>query len=103
MRDLHQKRASLDYPIGGAGAVIDALIRGIEDEIIPENNNLSSNNQESDQIIPEKPKGKVLLNTHVTKILVESNQAIGVQIRNKNKVSLYIIEIPLLYNINIYK
>ena len=94
MRDLHQKRASLDYPIGGAGAVIDALVQGIEGEIIPENINLSSNNQESedkniipDQIVSEKPKGKVLLNTHVTKILVENNKAIGVQIRNKNKES----------------
>jgi phytoene dehydrogenase-like protein len=29
MRDLHQKRAALDYPVGGSGAVIDALIRGV--------------------------------------------------------------------------
>lgn len=28
MRDLHQKGAKLDYPIGGSGAVVDALIRG---------------------------------------------------------------------------
>ena len=28
MRDLHQKGAALDYPIGGSGAVVDALIRG---------------------------------------------------------------------------
>ena len=29
MRDLHQKGAALDYPIGGSGAVVDALIRGM--------------------------------------------------------------------------
>ena len=29
MRDLHQKRASLDYPIGGGAAIIDALVRGV--------------------------------------------------------------------------
>ena len=29
MRDLHQARASLDYPIGGSEAVVDALVRGV--------------------------------------------------------------------------
>mgnify|MGYP006076550757 CR=1 FL=1 len=28
MRDMHQKGAQLDYPIGGSGAVVDALLRG---------------------------------------------------------------------------
>ena len=30
MRDLHQRRAMLDYPIGGSVAIVDALIRGVE-------------------------------------------------------------------------
>jgi phytoene dehydrogenase-like protein len=28
MRDLHQRGAALDYPIGGSGAVVEALVRG---------------------------------------------------------------------------
>jgi len=30
MRDLHQEGAALDYPIGGSAAVVEALVRGIE-------------------------------------------------------------------------
>ena len=30
MGDLYRPGASLDYPVGGSGAVIDALVRGIE-------------------------------------------------------------------------
>lgn len=30
MGDLYRRGATLDYPVGGAGAVIDALVRGIE-------------------------------------------------------------------------
>ena len=30
MGDLYRKGALLDYPVGGSGAVIDALVRGIE-------------------------------------------------------------------------
>ena len=29
MRDLHQERAALDYPLGGSDAVVQALVRGV--------------------------------------------------------------------------
>ena len=59
MRDLHQLRAELDYPVGGGGAIVDALVRGIE----------------------KNGKGKVLLSTHVDQILIENSKAIGVKLK----------------------
>ena len=56
MRDLHQEGAALDYPIGGSGAVVDALIRGVT----------------------KTGKGKVVLNAHVKEILIEDGRAVGV-------------------------
>lgn len=64
MRDLHQRRASLDYPIGGSAAVIEALIRGIE----------------------KNGHGKVLLNSHVENIVVEDGTAVGVKLRRGGRV-----------------
>jgi carotene isomerase len=49
----------LDYPVGGSGALVDALVRGLE-----------------------KYGGKLLLNNHVEQILVENNRATGVKLRN---------------------
>jgi carotene isomerase len=49
----------LDYPVGGSGALVDALVRGLE-----------------------KYGGKLLLNSHVEQILVENNRATGVKLRN---------------------
>jgi phytoene dehydrogenase-like protein len=63
MRDLHQDRAALDYPIGGSIAVINALIRAIE-----------------------KRNGKLILNSHVDEILVENNKAYGVKLRKNGKI-----------------
>jgi len=60
MRDLHQRRASLDYPIGGSAAIVEALIRGVE----------------------KKGSGKVILNTHVDSIIIENGKAVGVKLRN---------------------
>jgi phytoene dehydrogenase-like protein len=45
--DLHRENSVLDYPIGGSGAVCDALVESIE-----------------------RNGGKVLLSTHVDKIIV---------------------------------
>ena len=59
MRDLHQKDAHLDYPMGGAAAVIDALIRGVK----------------------KGPGGRLLLNTHVEEIVIENGRATGVKLR----------------------
>ena len=64
MRDLHQEGASLDYPIGGSGAVVEALIRGVT----------------------KHGKGKVLLNSHVKNILIEDGRAAGVVMKRNNKI-----------------
>lgn len=65
MRDLHQEDAVLDYPIGGAAAVIDALVRGVT-----------------------KRSGKVILNSHVEEIVIDdqTSTAVGVRLRMKNNV-----------------
>jgi carotene isomerase len=49
----------LDYPVGGSGALVDALVRGLE-----------------------KHGGKLLLNSHVEQILVANNRATGVKLGN---------------------
>lgn len=60
MRDLHQEGASLDYPIGGGGAVIDALVRGVT----------------------KYGTGKVIFNTHVEEIIISpEGKATGVRVR----------------------
>jgi phytoene dehydrogenase-like protein len=64
MRDLHQEGASLDYPVGGSGAVVNALIRGVT----------------------KTGKGKVLLNSHVKNILIEDGRATGVVMRRGGKI-----------------
>ncbi len=48
----------LDYPIGGSGALVDALVRGLE-----------------------KYGGKLLLNAHVAEILLKNNRAVGVKLK----------------------
>jgi len=53
----------LDYPIGGSGALVNALVRGLE-----------------------KCGGKLLLNSHVAEVLVEQNRATGVLLRNGQKI-----------------
>ena len=65
MRDLHQEGAQLDYPIGGGGAVIDALVRGVT----------------------KRGTGRLLLNTHVEEIVIEEGRAVGVRVRRpKGKI-----------------
>jgi hypothetical protein len=59
MGDLYRAGATLDYPVGGSGAVIDALVRGIE-----------------------RHGGSVRLRTHVERINVDkSGHAVGVTLR----------------------
>lgn len=53
----------LDYPIGGSGAVVDALVRGLE-----------------------RHGGGLMLNAPVEKILVEDNRAAGVQLRGGKEI-----------------
>ncbi|PSC69857.1 carotene isomerase [Micractinium conductrix] len=54
-------KSTIDYPLGGSGAIVDALIRGIE-----------------------KHGGRVLLRSHVEEVVVEDGRATGVQLRSKN-------------------
>lgn len=52
-------RSVVDYPIGGSGAIVQALVRGLE-----------------------KRGGELRLNTHVEQILVNQGRAIGVRLRS---------------------
>lgn len=61
-------RSVIDYPIGGSGAIVDALIRGLK-----------------------KWGGILKLGTHVEKILVESNRVRGVRLRNGEELSASIV------------
>lgn len=66
MADLYRKGGTcLDYPKGGSGAIIDALVRGIT----------------------KHSPNQVLTKTHVEKILVEGGRAVGVQLRDGTRIS----------------
>ena len=54
----------LDYPLGGSGALVDALVRGLE-----------------------KYGGKLLLDSHVEEILVQHNRATKVLLRNGKEIT----------------
>lgn len=56
--DWYRPGAILDYPIGGSGALVEALVAGLE-----------------------RHGGKLMLNSHVEQVLVENNRAVGVQLR----------------------
>lgn len=58
----------IDYPIGGSGAIVDALVRGLK-----------------------KWGGTLRLGTHVEKILVESGKVRGVRLRNGEELSAAIV------------
>lgn len=62
--DWYRPNVQLDYPIGGSGALVDALVRGLE-----------------------KHGGQLLLNAHVEQILVENGRASGVRLRNGKEIS----------------
>ncbi|ELS03780.1 phytoene dehydrogenase-like oxidoreductase [Xenococcus sp. PCC 7305] len=53
----------LDYPLGGSGAVVDALVRGLE-----------------------KNGGQLLLNSHVAEIIVKNKRATGVKLRDGKEI-----------------
>ena len=64
MRDLHQRRAMLDYPIGGSVAIVDALIRGVE----------------------KYDTGMVILNTFVKNITMNDGRVSGVKLQSGKKI-----------------
>lgn len=61
--EWYQPQAVLDYPLGGSGAIVHALVRGIE-----------------------RYGGTVRLNAHVAEILVQGQRATGVRLRDGQKI-----------------
>ena len=61
--EWYRPEVVLDYPVGGSGAIIDALRRGLT-----------------------KFGGKLLLSSHVDQILVENNQAVGVKLKKGTEI-----------------
>lgn len=61
--DWYRPGVKLDYPIGGSGAIVEALVRGLE-----------------------KYGGELLLNAHVEQILVENKRAVGIQLHNGKQI-----------------
>jgi len=56
-------QASVDYPLGGSQAIVDALVRGLE-----------------------KNGGKLMLGAHVASVMVEDGRAVGVQLKRGGQV-----------------
>ena len=56
--DWYRPGVVLDYPVGGSGALVDALVRGLE-----------------------RHGGQLMLNAHVEQLLVENDRAVGVRLR----------------------
>ena len=54
----------LDYPIGGSGALVDALVRGLK-----------------------KYGGELRLNSHVEEIIVKNNRAVGVRLKGGQELT----------------
>ncbi|MGL5807772.1 MAG: phytoene desaturase family protein [Xenococcaceae cyanobacterium] len=61
--DWYRPGVKLDYPIGGSGAMVDALVRGLK-----------------------KYGGELLLNAHVEKVLIENDRAVGVSLTNGKEI-----------------
>lgn len=60
LADWYRPGVTLDFPKGGSGAIVDALVRGVE----------------------KKGKSKVCVNCHVEQVLVEDGKAVGVKLAN---------------------
>ena len=61
--EWYKPGVKLDYPMGGSGAIVDALVRGLT-----------------------KRGGEIVYNAHVEQVLIEKNKAVGVRLRNGNKI-----------------
>jgi phytoene dehydrogenase-like protein len=61
--DWYKPGAVLDYPIGGSGALVDALVQGLQ-----------------------RHGGKLMLRAHVEQVLVEGNRAVGVRLRDRQEI-----------------
>jgi phytoene dehydrogenase-like protein len=58
-----ERKGAIEYPVGGARAIVDALVRGIEGA--------------------PAGRGKVALNSHVERVVVEDGRASGVVVRGR--------------------
>lgn len=61
--DWYKPGVTLDYPVGGSGALVNALVQGLE-----------------------KHGGKIMLGAHVEQVLVEGNRAVGVRLRDGKEI-----------------
>jgi phytoene dehydrogenase-like protein len=61
--DWYRPNVVLDYPVGGSGALVDALVKGLKQH-----------------------GGQLRLKAHVEKILVEKGRAVGIQLRNGDRI-----------------
>ncbi|MGB7440193.1 MAG: NAD(P)/FAD-dependent oxidoreductase [Coleofasciculaceae cyanobacterium] len=61
--DWYRPGVMLDYPVGGSGALVDALVRGLK-----------------------RQGGELRLSTHVEHILIEDNRAVGVRLRGGEQI-----------------
>lgn len=63
-----RSRAGVEYPVGGSGAIVDALVRGLK-----------------------RWGGELRLRSHVDRILVESGKAVGVRLRNGEEIKAPVV------------
>ena len=61
--EWYKPGVQLDYPMGGSGAIVEALLRGLT-----------------------KRGGEILYNAHVEEVLVANNRAVGVCLRNGKEI-----------------
>ena len=62
--EWYKPGVKLDYPVGGSGAIVDALVRGLT-----------------------KRGGELILNAHVAQVLVKGKRAVGVRLRNGQEIA----------------
>lgn len=79
--DWYRPGVTLDFPKGGSGAIVDALVRGIR-----------------------KKNGKVVLRKHVEQVLVENDAAVGVVVKNgrNGEKEVYKAKKAIVSNIDSY-
>lgn len=70
--EWYQPGCTLEYPVGGSAAIVDALVRGLE-----------------------KHGGRLALGSHVDEILVEGGRAVGVRLRGGKVSSSVLRSLPL--------
>ena len=76
LADWYRPGVTLDFPKGGSGAIVNALVRAVEEQS-PISTSASG-----------RPPSRVFVNSHVDEILVSDNgqRAVGVQLVNGHKI-----------------